>query len=135
MRRWMYGDNGCAVLEYDVPTTDVSYDDIVDRSNFRPDSESVRQFVSNGVGSSGTGVYDDPDNPPSDLEVRLRSGKLDKAEVSQLALQEVDKLNKLADEKSKKAEQEKIDNLAKARQDYLDQKTGFSGSLQDNSNN
>ena len=36
----------------------IHYDDIVDRSQFRPDSENVRLFRLSGQGSEGTPVYD-----------------------------------------------------------------------------
>lgn len=131
MRRWFVSDNSVKSVDFIVQSHNINYDDVVDRSCFRPDSEQVRQFVSNGVGSSGVGVYDDPDNMPSDLEVRIRSGKLDKAEVSQLILKESDNLKKLSSEKAKAAELDKVEKISKARQEFLDSKTGFTGAKAD----
>ena len=62
----------------------IHYDDIVDRSQFRPDSENVRLFRLSGQGSEGTPVYDSDENTPTNLEVQIRSGKFDKAEISQM---------------------------------------------------
>lgn len=88
---------------------DPEYDDIVDRSNFVQDKETVRNRRLN-AGSSGArvGVYDD--HEPSDIEIALRNGRLDKAEVTQLqikkqaeALEKNEKLKKQAKEAVKEA--------------------------------
>lgn len=64
---------------------DPKYDDIVDRSSFVQDKETVRNKRLNaGKADAGVGVYDD--HEPSDIEIALRNGKLDKAEVTQLQL-------------------------------------------------
>lgn len=105
------------------------YDDPVDRSQFRPDSEQVRQFRLSGAGSSGTPVYDD-DSLPTDLEVDIRSGKLDKAEISQLQLAQEAKMKETSDKKLAAEEKKKADEINKARQDFLDKSTGFKGSDQ-----
>lgn len=92
------------------------YDDPVDRSQFRPDSEQVRAFRLTGSGSNLTPLYDDESNPPSDLEVQLRSGKFDKAEVSQIL-----------QIKSKKVRED----LKKLQDDYLVQISDSKGSNQE----
>lgn len=92
------------------------YDDPVDRSQFRPDSEQVRAFRLTGSGSNLTPLYDDESNPPSDLEVQLRSGKLDKAEVSQIL-----------QIKSKKVRED----LKQLQDDYLVQISDSKGSNQE----
>lgn len=109
----------------------IEYDDIVDTSTFIPDSENVRAASLSGAGGK-KGVYDDVENLPSDLAVRIRSGKLDRAEIAQElekakenVLNEVDNIEK--DNLAKKAAE-----IAKARQDYLDSKTGFNPSGQTN---
>lgn len=128
--RWNSYD--CFYLE-DFPdiSESIEYDDIVDTSTFIPDSENIRTASLSGAGGK-KGVYDDVENLPSDLAVRIRSGKLDRAEIAQElekatknALDEVDKIEK--DNLSKKAAE-----IAKARQDYLDSKTGFNPSGQSN---
>lgn len=106
-----------------------SYDDPVDRSQFRPDSEQVRQFRLSGAGSSGTPLYDG-ENLPTDLEVNIRSGKLDKAEISQLQLVQEAKMKETSDKKLASDEKKKADAINKARQDFLDKSTGFKGSDQ-----
>lgn len=109
----------------------IEYDDIVDTSTFIPDSENVRTASLSGAGGK-KGVYDDVENLPSDLAVRIRSGKLDRAEIAQElekatknVFDEVDKIEK--DNLAKKAAE-----INKARQDYLDSKTGFNPSGQSN---
>lgn len=128
--RWNSYD--CFYLE-DFPNflDPIEYDDIVDTSTFIPDSENVRTASLSGAGGR-KGVYDDVENLPSDLAVRIRSGKLDRAEIAQelekatkSALNEVDKVEK--DNLAKKAAE-----INKARQEYLDSKTGFNPSGQSN---
>ena len=129
-RRWDSSD--CFYLDgLEVDSNVIEYDDIVDTSTFIPDSENVRTASLTGPGGK-KGVYDDVESLPSDLAVRIRSGKLDRAEIAQElekatknALDEVDKIEK--DNLAKKASE-----IAKARQDYLDSKTGFNPSGQSN---
>lgn len=111
---------------------DLNYDDPVDRSTFRPDSEEVRAFHMTGQGSNSNPVYDSDssDTMPSDLEVLIRSGKLDKAEISQIQQQKAKELEETASENLKKQKLKEVEEVAKARQDYLDKATGFKGSDQ-----
>lgn len=132
MLRYYIKDGYIKSFDFKPDLPKIKYDKIVDKSQFRQDSDNIRQFVSNGVGSSGSGTYDDPKNMPSDLEVRIRSGKLDKAEISQLQLSEIEKLKKLDADQKKAAEKDKLDKIDAARQAYLDKKTGFTGSPQTN---
>lgn len=105
----------------------IKYDDIVDTSTFIPDSENVRTASLSGAGGK-KGVYDDVENLPSDLAVRIRSGKLDRAEI----FQEIERATRIAVDEVDKIEQDnlakKAAELNKARQDYLDSKTGFNPS-------
>lgn len=100
----------------------IEYDDIVDKSSFVLDSESVRNARLGSLsGASGVPVYDGKVLPTSEI-VALRSGKLDIADVSQLQRQkevEVQDTSKRA-----KADNEKA--VAQARLDYLDKSSGFS---------
>lgn len=104
----------------------VEYDDIVDRTKYIADKETVRNFSLSGQGAeNGQLVYDDENNPPSDFEVRLRQGQIDKGEVfqRQISLQEEIKETDSETKKSKaKAKQQKIEE---ARQAHLDSITGF----------
>lgn len=106
---------------------EIKYDDILDDSLFRPDKEQVRQYALTGSGSNQQGVYDDKPDEVSDIEVKLRSGKLDKAEVTQLQHSERQKLDNINNEKNKQAELDKVEKIAKARQEHLDKATGFKG--------
>lgn len=105
------------------------YDDIVDRSTWSPSSDSMANRVAMVKGgSSGQGVYDDSDNLPTDLEVRIRSGKLDKAEVDLAIKQFIEESKKENDEKKKAESTEQAKKIAEARQAYLDSAVGFKSS-------
>lgn len=113
--------------EYMPVSRVIKYDKIVDRSKFISDNETVRNALlsPSSAGSNGVPVYDDDSNPPSDFEVRLRSGKVDKGEVfqRQLSLQdEIKDSDTKAKAKKAKAKQDKIEA---ARQAHLDAQTGF----------
>lgn len=108
-------------------TSNIKYDKVVDYSSFRPDREQVRAFHSTGQGSTSQPVYDDPKKMPSDLEVEIRSGKLDKAEISQLQQIKTEKAEAAISEAEKAAAKEEAAKLEKARQEHLDKVTGFKG--------
>ena len=108
----------------EVVLTAPIYDDIVDISTFIPDSESTRVGASSGQGSSFNGSYDG-DNLPSDDVVRVRSGKLDKAEVAKLAKNKLEIAKNESDSKAKADALAQVEAVNKARQEYLDAKTGF----------
>lgn len=93
------------------------YDDIVDRSHFITNRETIRQTrITSDTSGGQTPVYDD--HEPTQLEIALRSGKLDKADVHQIQL-------KMQEEIKTGNEKAKAEALEKARQDYLDKATGF----------
>lgn len=96
------------------------YDDIVDRSSFVLDSESVRQSILSSSAGSDAGdlQYDKSDNMPSDVVVAIRQGKLDKAEIHQLQLH-------LQDDIENDEKQAEIESINKARLENLDKLTGF----------
>lgn len=82
--RWNVKPNGFSKMQdFNLRTGhNDKYDDPVDRTQFRPDSEQVRAFHLTGAGSNSTPIYDKEE--PSNLVVAMRSGKLDKAEISQI---------------------------------------------------
>lgn len=129
MKRYnIFGD---VVKQVDFSTSFVTptYDDIVDKSTWSPCSDSMANRVASVKGgASGQGVYDDADNLPSDLEVRIRSGKLDKAEVDLAIKKFVDDSKKEADEKKKAYDMANAQKIADARQAYLDNAVGFKSS-------
>lgn len=88
----------------------IKQDHIVDRSNFVMDKETVRQARLNaGDGAGQKGLYDNREL--SSLEIQLRDGKLDKADITQEQL----KLQKEIQEKDsekKKAEKEALRQAA-----------------------
>lgn len=126
MKRYnVFGD---VVKQVDFSTSFVTpkYDDIVDKSTWSPCSDSMaNRAASVKGGSSGQGVYDDADNLPSDLEVRIRSGKLDKTEVDLAIKKFVDDAKKESDEKKKSEDTANAQKIADARQAYLDNAVGF----------
>ena len=116
-------------IDYSSPLIAPKYDDIVDRSTWSPCSDSMANRVAMVKGgSSGQGVYDDADNLPTDLEVRIRSGKLDKAEVDLAIKQFIEDSKKESDEKKKAKTAEQAKKVAEARQAYLDNAVGFKSS-------
>lgn len=126
-RRW----NEIGVFDFKIEEKKSNYDDILDKSCFRPNSENVRQASLSGAGGK-TGVYDDSDNLPSDLMVKIRSGKLDRAEIAQEIEKAKNKALSDVDEFEKADALKKADEISKARQDYLDSRTGFNPSGQQN---
>lgn len=78
---------------YYKPSRDVSikYDDIVDRSKFVSTAETKRGKIAGNVGAGEVGLYDyqadekiDSKNRISDIELLIRAGKLDKADIQTL---------------------------------------------------
>ena len=88
----------------------IKQDHIVDRSSFVLDKETVRQArLNEGEGAGQKGLYDNREL--SSLEIQLRDGKLDKADITQEQL----KLQKEIQEKDsekKKAEKEALRQAA-----------------------
>lgn len=132
MRRYNVIGNVVRAVDFVSRVASLAYDDIVDRSNWSLSSEKdMARVAKNGASSGFSGSYDDPEHLPSDLEVKIRSGKLDKAEVSRVVEQHLVDSAKENNEKKKKSELEKAKKIAEARQDYLDKATGFTGMPQD----
>lgn len=98
MKRYYFDSDGNSIVvnDFTVPLNDIDYDDIVDRSSFVPSAENVRKAVISGQGLGKKGVYDK--TRPSDFILALRSGKLDKAEVSDYIRENSSKVLKDADE-------------------------------------
>lgn len=95
----------------------IVYDDIVDRSHYITNKETIRQTrITSDTSGGQTPVYDD--HEPTELEIKIRSGKLDKADIHQIQL-------KMQEEIKTESEKQKTEALDKARQDYLDKATGF----------
>lgn len=119
--------------DYSFPSNaTVVYDSVVDKSQFRPDSEQVRLFKNSGQGSSGNPHYDSDngDEMPTDLEVRIRTGKLDKAEISQIQQGLKNDIKSDVSDTKKELKKKKLEDVSQARQEYLDKATGFKGSEQ-----
>lgn len=126
MKRYNVFGDVVEQVDYSISFITPKYDDIVDTSTWSPCSDSMANRVASVKGgSSGQGVYDDADNLPSDLEVRIRSGKLDKAEVDLAIKKFVDDSKKEADEKKKADDMANAQKIADARQAYLDNAVGF----------
>lgn len=106
------------------------YDDIVDKSDFRPDAETVRGASISSVPAM-KGVFDYEDgkvtdtNRPSDIIMALREGKLDKADLPGIESQLKKEIQNENNELQRKADEAALASISKARQDYLDSLTGF----------
>ena len=130
--------NICVPVRYHK-ITDFSqpvYDKIVDRTDFKrgQDRERAMRLTGDTGGSSTQGVYDFPDgkessdSAPTKVEMALRGGRLDKADIDTLARvqKEASKSERQENlDKKSKAQQKAIDD---ARQSFIDSKTGFDSS-------
>lgn len=126
MKRYNVFGDVVKQVDYSTSFSTPKYDEIVDKSTWSPSSDAMANRVASVKGgSSGQGIYDDADNLPSDIEVRIRSGKLDKAEVDLAIKQFVDDAKKEADEKKKADDMANAQKIAEARQEYLDNAVGF----------
>ena len=109
---------------------DPDYDDIVDKTDFRPDAETVRGASISSMPAM-KGVYDyengeiTDDKRPSDIIMALREGKLDKADLPALESQLKKEIQNENNELQRKADEAALASISKARQDYLDSLTGF----------
>lgn len=95
--------NNCGVFYDDVQS-------VCDYSQYRPDAEMVRSLKFNPEGANQEPVFDYPKGTPEKGKevtpeiIALRSGKLDRAEASQLA----DRIIKSAQMENDKANADKI---------------------------
>lgn len=123
-----YNLNGSCVesIDYSYPLLSPVYDKVVDRSTFVPDSETTRIKAISGAGSVANPLYDKEE--PTKLEIALRSGKLDKAEVQKiqdgLAKDTKESMEKL----NKDLKKEKSSRVEKERQKAVDSVLGFDSS-------
>lgn len=106
------------------------YDDIVDKTDFRPDAEVVRgSSISSIPAMKGLFDYEDgkvtDDKRPSDIIMALREGKLDKADLPAIESQLKQEIQRENDELQRKADEAALASISKARQNYLDSLTGF----------
>lgn len=106
------------------------YDDIVDKTDFRPDAETVRgSSISSLPAMKGVFDYEDgkvtSDKTPSDIIMALREGRLDKADLPAIESQLKEEIRNEQNELQKKADEAALASISKARQEYLDSLTGF----------
>ena len=109
---------------------DPEYDDIVDKTDFRPDAETVRgATISNIPAMKGIFDYENGEvtdsKRPSDIIMALREGKLDKADLPAIESQLREEIQNENNELQRKADESALASISKARQDYLDSLTGF----------
>lgn len=109
------------------------YDKVVDRSDFKrgQDKERAMRLQGDTGGSTTQGVYDfedeniDESKMPSDIQLALRNGKLDKADVDTLMRVQKESAKKEHDEKVSEREKKQREEIAEARQSFLDDRVGF----------
>lgn len=93
-----------------LPMPEQTYDDIVDDSDYKPTAERIRDNDFRGGSAAGdTGLYDYDANKPikekvSDVELLLRNGKLDKADVQKLS----ESLDEVLSDQSKKSRENQV---------------------------
>lgn len=130
LRRWS-NDHFSVVLPF------LSYDKVVDRSQYRPDYEGVRDFMKSAIskgGSGSSGVYDYKDgkvnseNSPTDIEIALRTGNLDKAEVDTLIRHEEEVVKGKVEKAREAADVDAQNELNKKRQAAVDKALGLDSS-------
>lgn len=104
-------------------------DDIVDKSNFRPDSYSHLSLSAQG---SSVGSFDYPDGTvsvertPTDVEIAIRNGKLsDRADLAKAQELLSKDAQDIIDESASKSAKAKADKIAQARQAVIDESLGF----------
>lgn len=112
----------------------IKYDDIVEKSDFAhlKEQNRIQRLSQEGAGrSSGVGLYDFPQGDfskfdPDDALVALRSGRLDKADVSEIqrVLERINTEN-LSELEAKKVK-ELQEKITQERQEFVDKELGFS---------
>lgn len=115
------------------PKADIAYDDIVEKSDFAhlKEQNRIQRLSQEGAGqSSGAGLYDFPKgdfskSDPDDALIALRSGRLDRADVSEIqrTLERINTEN-LTDFEAKKVK-ELQEKVSKERQEFVDKELGF----------
>lgn len=100
-----------ARYDYIEPMHHLEYDDIVDDSDFKPTAERIRDndFRGGASGATDEGLYDYDANKSitekvSDVELLLRNGKLDKADVQKIS----ESLDEVLGEQAKKTREKQI---------------------------
>lgn len=108
--------------------TKIKYDDIVDSSDFKPSRELIRDRSGSNSGEIEQGVYDykkgtkiTKENIITDVELALRNGKLDKADIQKMNEMLDQELSKQAETAKEKQELEKAEKATKNRQKKLDE--------------
>lgn len=114
-----------------IPIPEQEYDDIVDDSDYKPTAERIRDndFRGGAGGATDEGLYDYDANKPinekvSDVELLLRNGKLDKADVQKLN----ENLDEMLTSQAEKARDKKLleasEQASKNRTKALDEALG-----------
>lgn len=117
-------------VDYPIPRIKMKFDDIVDRSTFTLEADRENARKSMLMGQSMKGVFDG-DSMPTDLELAIRSGKLDKAEIDDAKRAILRDVKKDSDSVKKNKAEKQNEKLESARQEHLDKLTGFTGIPQD----
>lgn len=121
-------------VNFTIPRIKIKYDDIVDRSTFTLEADRENSRKSMLMGQSMKGVFDG-DSMPTDLELAIRSGKLDKAEIDDAKRAIQRDIQKDSESVKKDKADKKAAKIESARQEHLDKMTGFTGIPQDSVEN
>lgn len=96
----------------------IEYDSVVDRSQFSLDRENVRRNIIDASQAPNNLAYDK--TPPSEIEVALRSGKLDKADVHQLRLNLIEEGKQNAKKKQQEKKIQELKELDSSLKEHAD---------------
>lgn len=106
----------------------IRYDDILDTSDFKPSRELIRDRSGSNSGEIEQGLYDykkgtkiTEENRVTEIEMALRNGKLDKADIQKLNKLLEENLKEQGEEAKEKQELEKAEKASKNRQKKLDE--------------
>lgn len=123
-------------LSLSVPRPKIKYDNIVDDKDFAAlkSSNRLSRLNQEGAGQGkGKGVYDyqkgkipDFNKTVSDDIIALRSGLLDKADVDTIKRALENQNSKDLDRMEKERIQNKLDEISRQRQEFIDKELGFS---------
>lgn len=128
--QYMFNGDTLKRVDYPIPRIKIKFDDIVDRSTFTLEADRENARKSMLMGQSMKGVFDG-DSMPTDLELAIRSGKLDKAEIDDAKRAIQRDIKNDSDSVKKDKAEKKSQKLESARQEHLDKLTGFTGIPQD----
>lgn len=127
-KRKVYTDEGLQELTFVYKSP--KFEQVTDTSHWRPSAEVKRDRIATNTSGNDIGLYDSDkfsgteDDRPSDIELALRSGALDKADVQALQEKAKSEADKALYSKREKDALDAEAAKAKSRQAKLDEVLG-----------